>query len=326
MEIKKPIFILGAHKSGTSLLRNLLSDHSSLMPIPFESHFFELDNYWVDYEYRKSVPKRKYDFYESAIELAFLNNRTQDRIGDSFLDGRLNEMKFKEFLKGVNEKKGKEKISHYYSSIIKSVEGISFQEEKRIVEKSVENVEFATEITNFFPDAKFIHIVRNPYSNWVSLRNYKKIGVGYPLIHRMVKNFSDSYYWLDKNKKNIKEYKVIKYEDLISNTEVAMKDLCDFLELEFEPILLQPTFLGQPWGGNSTTKKSFSGVSKIGIEGWKSAIQPTELYFIDKSMGNIINEYGYTLEPYRKGFWRKMKGESLKRYLANRVYKYFLDS
>lgn len=33
-------------------------------------------------------------------------------------------------------------------------------EDKRVVEKSVENAEFATQLYNMYPNAKFVHIIR----------------------------------------------------------------------------------------------------------------------------------------------------------------------
>ena len=38
--MENPVFILGSHKSGTSLLRNLLDGISGFFVIPIEAHFF----------------------------------------------------------------------------------------------------------------------------------------------------------------------------------------------------------------------------------------------------------------------------------------------
>jgi hypothetical protein len=51
-----PIFIAGTHKSGTSLIRSLFDGHSNIYSIPMETHYFQLNKFWVDNEYRKQNP------------------------------------------------------------------------------------------------------------------------------------------------------------------------------------------------------------------------------------------------------------------------------
>lgn len=322
MNLTKPIFILGAHKSGTSLLRNLLSDHSELASIPFESHFFELDNYWVKTEYRKQIPQINNDFKKRAIENAEETNTTKDRKGDAFLDGRLSIELLTKGLEGINEKKDGEKLKQYYNSIFSSL-NIEWKG-KRVVEKSVENSEFVNELQRFFPDAKFVHVVRNPYSNWVSLRKYKSVDWGYPLIYRMHKNFLESYYWLEKNKRLYPNYLVIKYEDLLLSTEVTMKKIADFCEIIFEEVLLKPTYMGESWEGNSTRNEKFSGVNASFIDKWKEDILPIESHIINNAFSHIVKEYGYDEFSMEGSILKKAKGESLKRYIANRLYKFYI--
>src|SRR6056297_1880138 len=55
--MKRKVFILGCHKSGTSLLRSLLDGHKELFVIPIEAHIFENLGSWIDYYYRNQSPK-----------------------------------------------------------------------------------------------------------------------------------------------------------------------------------------------------------------------------------------------------------------------------
>ena len=57
-KMSRPIFLLGCHKSGTSLLRSLLDGHPDLFVIPIETHFFQATGHWTDYRMRRSWPKR----------------------------------------------------------------------------------------------------------------------------------------------------------------------------------------------------------------------------------------------------------------------------
>jgi len=322
MNFSKPIFILGSHKSGTTLLRNLLSDNSMIASVPFEAHFFEFLNYWIKTEYRKQRPSINYNFEAKVIDYVNKVNITKDRKGDAFLDGRMSIDKFKKNIKAIDTKTESEKIKQYITAIFQSL-STDFSN-KRLLEKSVENAEFVGELQKIFPDAKFIHILRNPYSNWVSLRKYKSIDWGFPLINRMHKNFEESYYWLEKNKRLFSNYKVVKYEDLLLDVENVMKDVALFCEIPFEQNLIKPTYLGEPWGGNSTSEKKFLGVDASQLDKWKNEILPIEANFINRSFSHIIENYGYE-HFYPKGsVYKRGEGESMKRYIANRLYKFYL--
>ena len=63
-----PVFILGSHKSGTSLLRSLLDSHPKLYIIPFETHFIASLGRWVQYSYRRQKPNENFEFSEKLLE------------------------------------------------------------------------------------------------------------------------------------------------------------------------------------------------------------------------------------------------------------------
>jgi hypothetical protein len=188
-----------------------------------------------------------------------------------------------------------------------------------VVEKSVENAEFAVELAKMFPEARFVHIVRNPYANFVSLRKYKSIGVGYPLLNRMMNTFRNSFHFLSENPKQIKHYKVVRYEDILTDTESVMQEIAHFLNLDFRESMLQPSHLGKSWSGNSTTGKGFSGVSATNLEKWKSEIYPIEIDCVNRVAKQIITDFGYEYSENLESKFSRCKGESLKRYLYNRL-------
>jgi len=325
-----PIFILGAHKSGTSLLRSLFDGHSQLYVIPFETHYFQNMKYWVDNEYRKERPVTltQEEIVDSFCDWIHHCNTTVDFFADSITKGLFDEQIFREsFLSSASEHDDdKTRIEGYFTSIYRAIERKELPDSLRIVEKSVENAEFAYELSNLFPAAKFIHIVRNPYANFVSIRRYKSHRYGYPIIRRVVKTLYNSYYYLYKNQRTIKNYKVIEYENLVLNPKEQLTALCDFLEIVFEDILLSPTFRNQPWKGNSTTGEQFNGISSAQLDNWKNEIHPLEIFYVNLVFPFVFRDYHYQMVDYPGGFWKKIRGESLKRYMANRIYKYLIQS
>ncbi len=184
-----PVFILGAHKSGTSLLRNLLDGHSKLFTLPFESHFFQYYGYWVKTNYRYSSPKMysQDELVEVFVDFIEANNKADDKFGDAFVHGKLDVRLFKKNFRDLEEN---HTIAQAFNLFVKAsyraLYNQSLGENTVWVEKSVEHAEFAIEIRKAFPTCKFIHIIRNPFSNLVSLRRYKGMSHGYPLIHRVL--------------------------------------------------------------------------------------------------------------------------------------------
>lgn len=323
----QPIFLTGAHKSGTSLLRSIFDGHSQLFAIPFETHFFQHAGFWVDYNYRSRRPE---PLTTAAIIRAFKNwvhryNVSQDPYSDANLRGRLDEALFAKKISQIEETDPPAVIlEKYFEAIYLSLMGKEPSSEIRFVEKSVENAEFALELSRYFPQSKFIHILRNPYATLVAFRKFKSISYGYPLLPRIIKSLYNSYYFLHKNLRMIPNYYVVRYRDLVEEPEKEIRKMCSFLDLPWEDILLQPTLLGKPWRGNSTSDRQFSRIDASQINRWKSEIYPVEIYYVNRMFSFILEEFGFSKQSKKGSFWKPVPGENLKRFLYNRFYKYFL--
>lgn len=325
---QQPIFILGSHKSGTSLMLSLLNGHTNLFTIPIESHYFQNMHYWVDNEYRFTRPKKldRRQIIESFSNWIHICNNRKSRFGGAILNREeLDEDRFRKIFSAIKTgDDDKKRIEVYFEAIYGSLNNKKMPGHRRIVEKSVENAEFAEELMNLFPEAKFIHLMRNPYSNIVSLRKYMSIDFGYPVIRRIIKTLYNNYYFLYRNKRIIKNYYIIRYEDLLSEPDKEMQSLCEFLKIPFEDVLLLPTYDGKIWKGNSTTGEEFSGIDDSNLGKWMDEITSVEVFYINKMFSFVVNDYGYKRFTKDGFFWKPARGESIKRYFANRLYKFFL--
>lgn len=333
MSLDRPVFLLGAHKSGTSLLRSLLDGHPDLFVLPFETHFLQLANYWVDYRLRRATPPMRSmaETKQAYTQLVKFYNTAADPTADANLAGRFDLECFRRELdQEVGDMAGL--FAVYVRAIYASLIREPFPEGRRVVEKSTEHAELALDLKRLFPGAKFIHIMRNPYANVVAIRRHhsqtgKRANFRnrFPVLITNLPALKNSYYHLYRNRRLFDEadYCVIRYEDLLTTPEETMQTVADFLQIAFTDGLLQPTSLGQPWQGNSSRGLSYSGISAKNLDLWRDEITPLEIHYVNKYFKFVLDDYGYeTLTPRRSHLW-PVRREGPLAYIANRLLPLF---
>ena len=315
-----PVFLLGAHKSGSSLLRSLLDGHPDLCVLPAEIHYFQLAGYWIDYRLRRALPQRmdRDAMIRSLTDFVDRQNRNDDRYADSVLKGRLDPEAFRAHLEGVDLDTPAAAFTGFACALAASL-GTPLAAGTRIVEKSVENAENAVALRSMFPDCRFVHIVRNPYAGLVAVRRAQTRHGRFPALADTALSFKNSYYFLFRNLGVLDNYEVVRYEDLLCESEETMRGVAHFLDLPFSESLLEPTLLGEPWGGNSTSDQTFDGISRDPLTRWKEHITDLEIRIVNQLLAPVLDRFEYErLEP-RRGTYAPVRGESFKSYLKNRA-------
>ncbi|WP_199245679.1 sulfotransferase [[Phormidium] sp. ETS-05] len=321
-----PIFLLGCHKSGSSLLRSLLDNHPQLFAIPMEIHYFQYTGQWVDYRLRRSWPKpmNQQEKMASLYQLVEETNANEDPYADSILAGSLDVDRFRSFMVANqgdspdNLTTPRELFEIYVGALYYALTGAALPPGMRIVEKSVEHAEWAVHLRQMFPDCRFVHIVRNPYASMVAIRKSKTVGNIYPLLRNFILSLQNSYYNLYRNEGILDNYLIVKYEDLLTDTEKIMRTISDFVGIEFTEDLLTPTLMGKPWGGNSSTGKSFTKISTAPLSSWKSQVEDLEVRLVNTFLEPVLERFGYEMVTPQKSKYYLIKGESWKNYAKNR--------
>ena len=124
---------------------------------------------------------------------------------------------------------------------------------------------------------------------------------------------------LDKN-----QYRIVIYEDLISNPEETMKSLCNFVEIPYNETLLKPTLLGEEWAGNSTSGIRFTGISRQNLEKWKKDISNFEIHMVNELFGHVLRDFNFEKINPKHSIKRIAPGEGLVSYMMNRLSLYYL--
>jgi len=147
--VNSPFFILGSPRSGTTMLRDLLRLHPRL-ECPEETHFFR----WAD-------PFSSYRF-----NVQYRNGKLFSRHRD--LDG----IDHAAFFKAFDTVNSKREIADWYGQEFLRVQG---NPDGRWFDKTPQNVYSILLISAIYPDAKFVHIHRNPLNVVASLKEGKVI-------------------------------------------------------------------------------------------------------------------------------------------------------
>ncbi len=213
------IFLGGCPRSGTTLLQSLLGAHPQVASFP-ESHLFQ---------------NLRIQYFSRLFGLASLKGKAQlkwflQEIGQSELESKLGT--FPIF------------ISQYVSVFQEALDRATQAQGKSVwLEKSPEHIRYIQLFEHLIPDSKFIHMIRNGGDVVASLydvsHNHQRRDIwGEPWsIDKCLKTWRDSVQFSGDHlhKPN---HILIRYEKLVANPEKVLTQLCQFLGLEFDPVML----------------------------------------------------------------------------------------
>src|SRR5438067_13681222 len=71
---------------------------------------------------------------------------------------------------------------------------------------------------------------------------------------------------------------VVPYEKLVCEPANTMKEVCNYLEIEFDPdTVLTPTKVGQFWSGNSAARMNFAEIRTEPVIRWERELSDAEI-------------------------------------------------
>jgi len=163
---------------------------------------------------------------------------------------------------------------------------------------------YAHHLFDWFPDLKFVRLVRDPRDNYSALKAgvdgyYAKLSEGnretlMSLLHRVsVGHRIVSSWTLDGDHPGIL---TVRYEDIVSDIEQSMANITKYLGIEMSEALLSPTILGMPVSGNNFDGEDRTAVSARNVMRWDERIDPEEARIIEFHLGDVMRELGYPVE------------------------------
>ncbi len=165
------------------------------------------------------------------------------------------------------------------------------------VEKTPYNEQFTMLIYQWWPQAKCIHMIRDPRDFYLTLLNRaKKRRRSVPKLEAVAQIWQQSARLLQENqlKYGTERYMFMRYEDLVTNPDQEVERLVEFLGISDDPILTTPTKGGgvSPWKGNAVSAK-FYGISSDRVGLWRQELDERELVILEMLLQEEMEQVGY---------------------------------
>lgn len=275
---ERPLFVVGHRKTGTTLVQELLDGHPQLAVLPGESNHFNT-----------FVPKEPVGV--AAQRWWLLRLITPSGIPPFWALGREPEA-YEDFtarLLGLAE-------ANPCRDVL-GMAAVALGEGDRFawVEKTPGHEHQLDRILQAYPQAQFVHVVRDPRSVAAAIVRLDRATHQRTNLVDVGLTIRRSFEAAERNRGE--RYLVVRYENLVTEPEPVMRQVADFAGIEWSDKLLTPTV-----GGVGATSNSAWSARKVTgeIEGkrldlWREELGDHEAGLIAAATRNAARRHGYEL-------------------------------
>ncbi|EAZ92454.1 sulfotransferase family protein [Crocosphaera chwakensis] len=305
-KIESPVFIVGAPRSGTSLLYRILQHHSSFKlqhyqksskvelteSLIFQYPYKILGSEQLDYMLNN---KEKYNEFLNSTEWIrkYQNTVLAQKIVPKIL-AKSNSSLIKEIVWQLTMTHFLVATFFYYAKQARNV--------KRIIEKTPQSIFMLPEIKKTFPQAKLLFIYRHPIDVFSSYKKRFKItqqlnnsqsSLGWLKITK--EKFCEDYELsinlaLQEKNKNSQQFMMVAYESLVEYPQKTITEICDFINESFEE---QCLVQNQSDSINWKVDPDLFGTINKRTKNWTEFIDERDGQFIENRLNTIMKLLNY---------------------------------
>lgn len=260
---KQPVFIVGAPRTGTTLLQSILCNLEQYFPIP-ETHFFSKGAF--------GMPENNLNGSQKKKLLRILKRKSKIEIDEADLLTLSSKKAIFEFI----------------------IEGYNKNNKDTFLEKTPRHIFHYSEIMHHYPDARFICMIREPRNTVSSILQMRpEINKSVTRVAFLYKKIANRILKISRNKNVF----VVRYEDLVNNSQKTLYNICGYLQLPYNSRLIEdvaapPEIISshEKWKARNI---NFKGINKNDPERWKNFIGQNSGDMIAFITGSYAIQFGY---------------------------------
>lgn len=303
----QPVFFVGTPKSGTTFLLSLFDSHPSVVSL-LETAAYHLPLRFV--RSRAGLVARLQTFYSTLMS----QHTIHAAVAPGDVQDRLCTLQAAAPWSGVS----RSMLELFLSIVTERMDPEAVTRLTHFIEKTPRQYDAVDAIFKDFPDAKVIHVLRDPRDNYLALKrmmdepDYQ--GIGYHptnfIRDRLLASLEAAYRNVAKYQG---QYRLVFYEDLIVGGEPVIRSIADWLGIPWHDVLLAPSYNGELWKGNSLAsdlKDRLKPFDRRPIGRWKSTLTEQEIDVLEWIIESYSLSGKYPLTRARKPwqrFWQLMR-------------------
>lgn len=270
-----PFFIVGTQRSGTTLLRLILNAHSKIA-IPEEARFL--------------MPLLNETYLRQGVKGAELKSLVNYlAANDEFKLWNYDAQPFLDWLAQKEEISLRELIDSMFKSYCHS-EGKTIWGDKSLFFRTI------WILNELFPNARFIHIVRDGrdvFDSWRKMDPTKNNAAVMALDWRY------KLYKIERSFGAIQAERTftLRYEDLLENPETTIQHICNFLGITYEPAMLEFHKTSHNYIGEHHSNLIFKAIDNSNSAKWQKNLTSLEINSFNLLAKPCLGKFGYKLPP-----------------------------
>ena len=291
-------FIVGIGRSGTTLLMSMLNAHPAIQATPEINFFNFFSAQWESRKHFSEADKKR-------VMQFVLRYKNHNFSGFGFDLGHFEEMESSSF---------NALYKNFYSSF---TYGGERKQSRFFFDKNPINSLYLERIIRLFPDSKFVFLLRDPRAGYLSRK--QKINF------RSTNIYFNAYRWFLYNQEVLKyvtlypeKFFILRYEDLVSDTEHEMRRMATFFHFDYDERMLR---FHENVTKNSLQKAAgekqeraltkYSDLSKpvntSRMNAWEHELNAEEIHIIDTITSRLASAFGYEKHAAATGTFSRLK-------------------
>ena len=272
-----PVFVVGSSRSGTTLLYSILLSSDDFAIYEAETLLMTVcKTKYGSLKKRKNYSKFISDwtnskqFFRSGLDPVQFR-----READAYYEDYTDFLRF--FMNNIARKQGR----------------------NRWAEQTPGHLSYMEQLHKAFPQAKFIHVIRDGRDVAISRRKVGWTGTRSKDPLKKLLCAAKSWEMCIKEgqtagRKLGDRYIEIRYEDIITNLDDVLRNINNFAQINVNRRKIVDSSVGSLGNGNTAFDDKMDGISPKGLNRWEKELTDTEKNSLHLAIGGTLHSLGYT--------------------------------